>query len=200
MKFNYRVFPTLITKHSKIIDFDRREKITNYILSAEGRPDHLALSGNVRTNFTPEKKFFEELESNVPEVFGIKNLFTELVNEYAQEIGICKLRITNSWYTIQHKGSILKQHTHPGSIVSCAIYINADDDSSKIYFDNPLPVQFYMRDVIEEHTDFSSRFLEFKPESGDALIFPSWISHGSYYNQNQTENRIIISFNTDYLE
>ena len=34
------------------------------------------------------------------------------------------------------------------------------------------------------------------PDDGDIILFPSWLEH--YTNDNETDNRITVSFNTFY--
>ena len=47
-----------------------------------------------------------------------------------------------------------------------------------------------------EPSDMRSDTLMFKPEVGMMIVFPSWLKHGSMYNENNSLNRIVISMNT----
>ena len=47
-------------------------------------------------------------------------------------------------------------------------------------------------------TNTSSQIIIFNiPKNGDLLIFPSWLRHGSNHETNQTDGRIVLSFNTN---
>lgn len=200
MKENIKLFPTLVTRYHSFISEPRRAEIFNYILKCNGYNEHKSLKGQVQTNFQTDNDFLKDVSENVGECENIKEVFESLVNEYAGDFGIRKLKITNSWYTLQHEGSILKNHMHPNSIVSAAIYINCDENSSGISFDNP---NHYIKSLLMEspvhQTEFTYDYAEFTVSAGDIIIFPSWLAHGSNYKENQTRNRAIISFNTQYV-
>lgn len=200
MKENIKLFPTLVTRHHSFIDDERRKKIFDYILECDGYNAHKALKGEVKTNFDPDGDFLDSVSKNVDGCADIKHVFESLANEYAKDFGMRQLKLANSWYALQHEGSVLKNHTHPNSIVSAAIYIHCDENSSSISFDNP---NAYIRSLMihspEKETEFTYDYAEFKVGLGDIILFPSWLAHGSNYKENQTKNRAIISFNTQYV-
>ena len=49
---------------------------------------------------------------------------------------------------------------------------------------------------VQSLTQYNFKYTSFTPRNGDLFIFPSWLTHGSYYQSNQTPDRMVISFNT----
>jgi hypothetical protein len=104
---------------------------------------------------------------------SIYNRIVNELNEYTRLAGSSdKMDITNSWFNIQRPGSHLNVHNHPNSELSGALYLKADSKSSRLIFEHKL----------------------IKPSVGMLVIFPSWMNHSG--NNNQSEERIVISFNS----
>ena len=119
------------------------------------------------------------------------------MNDYTNDLGIRPVNITNNWFNIQGEGSILQQHMHCRSVLSAALYLNADTDSSTINFENPNPHISYAYGGDEtRNSEYLFEYYYLIPQPGDLIIFPSWLKHGSMYKENKTVNRTCISFNT----
>ena len=95
------------------------------------------------------------------------------------------LEITNSWCNVQGERSTLNFHRHPDSIISGIIFLQVDDKSSKLYFQNPNNIYVKCDDDIC-----------ITPEPGLLLMWPSWLAHGSGDDTNMSTERIVVSFNT----
>lgn len=106
-----------------------------------------------------------------PELTGLRNIIKQYVRLYCIKYNIPPLKFINSWFNISQAGNKLKAHKHEESIVSGAFYISGS--TSLIFPDTSV-----------------------KPYSGLLVIFSSDLVH---YTEEETEERIIISFNTDYL-
>ena len=103
-------------------------------------------------------------------------------------------KISNSWFNIQDKESVVKDHSHSNSILSGGLFINVGKKASKLYFHNPnLFVPYTLRK--EPLNEYSYEWFSFNPKKGDLIIFPSWLKHGSNHNKNFYKNRMVISFN-----
>tara|TARA_B100000287_G_scaffold348212_1_gene336415 strand:- start:302 stop:856 length:555 start_codon:yes stop_codon:yes gene_type:complete len=115
-----------------------------------------------------------------------------MVDEYNMKVGNIPSLITYTWSNIQHKNSILREHCHPQSLVSGALYINVDNDQ-KIYFHNPNPYPYYTpKDKI---TPYNMEHQFIKVTNGSLVLFPSWLRHGKDDELNTMDERIVISFN-----
>ncbi|MFZ9205482.1 MAG: hypothetical protein ACO22L_06350 [Candidatus Nanopelagicaceae bacterium] len=106
-----------------------------------------------------------------PELTGLKNVIKQYVRLYCNKYEIPPLKFINSWFNISQPGNKLKAHKHEESIVSGAFYILGK--SPLIFPDTQI-----------------------QPYPGLLVIFSSDLVH---YTEEEQEQRIVISFNTDYL-
>jgi len=197
-KTKYQIFPTLITKYEGILLPNEIELLHKFCLNFDSS-FHGSITKESKSSHNLENKvydIFDVIEKTIPNFFGIKSRITTILNDYANEFRINSVKIENSWFNVQSKGSILKQHCHPFSTISAALYLNVDANSSKIFFENPNQHIHYCYD--EKETS-KSKYLfghyYVTPSPGDLIVFPSWLKHGSMYEENQTENRTVISMN-----
>ena len=95
----------------------------------------------------------------------------KIIQKHIDDYSSRPLKIINSWFNISNSGNELKPHNHPQSIVSGAFYL-----SGKV------PLIFPDTQV--------------EPYPGLLVIFSSDLVH---YTEAETEQRIVISFNTEYL-
>jgi hypothetical protein len=107
-----------------------------------------------------------------PELIGLRNILKQYVRLYCSKYDISPLKFINSWFNISQPGNKLKAHKHEESIISGAFYISGKT-----------PLIFPDKSI--------------KPYSGLLVIFSSDLIH---YTEEETEERIVISFNTDYEE
>lgn len=196
-KENFKLFPTLVTKYDDFLTQKESKIIFDFLIKVESDNQILAekpelFKGDASSTHKTHGKIIDILPN-----LGIKNKLEECLREYESDFGLHKLKITNSWFNIQSKNSVLIPHMHPSSILSGVLYINVNENSSKIYFDNPNKLINYFSS--SNKTEFGYEYYYFKPEVGTLLLFPSWLSHGNIHEMNQTDNRIAISFNTDFV-
>jgi hypothetical protein len=185
---SFDLFPTLVIKFPKILNDLEIEKIFKKLKTKECVPDNQLIRGRSSDVFP------QHLLRNL----GIQKKIQEKLDIYTDRIGILPVRFGNSWFAIQDIGGILKQHYHGGSILSGSLFINVDENSTPIVFDNPNPFNNFLfhAGVQEKLTHYTYNTYEFAPNNGDLIIFPSSLVHGSSYRPNQTKDRMIISFNT----
>lgn len=106
-----------------------------------------------------------------PELSGLNKIIKQYIKLYCNKYNLPPLKFINSWFNISQPGNKLKAHKHEESIVSGAFYISGKT-----------PLIFPETSV--------------KPYPGLLVIFSSDLSH---YTEKETEERIVISFNTNYL-
>lgn len=195
---NLEVFPSLIKRVKNFLSSDECTCVKDGIDTSTFEP-YGALEGDAVTTFHwSNPPYNKSILDDIEYVLPIKKKLQKFLDQYTHDVGIGKVELSTSWITVQRPGSILKSHTHPLSILSGVMYINVDEKSSAIKFSNPNPYIDTM--VVKEFTKFTYEMFWIKPEIGDLLIFPSWMKHGSVdrtsIDVNQSEQRIIISFNT----
>lgn len=107
-----------------------------------------------------------------PELNGLKTTIKQYVRLHCLKYNISPLKFINSWFNISQPGNKIKAHNHEESIVSGAFYISGKT-----------PLIFPDRQI--------------QPYPGLLVIFSSDLVH---YTEEEQEQRIVISFNTDYEE
>lgn len=182
-------FPTVIARVDLSKEFDFKQ-IENF-LSNISLEDHFMLL-NGKSSFMSPNQGLGLL--NTKELESLKNKLQILVDEYSDEIGIEKTPINYSWHSVMNENSTLLTHRHEGSVVTGALYVNAEEGSSPLTFETPLS-SFRMCEKVVKDTDYSSRGIHVSCETGILYLFPSWLRHGSIL-KNYNNNRIVISFNT----
>jgi uncharacterized protein (TIGR02466 family) len=187
-------FPILVTNIVNFLNHNQREEIINFSKNINLKKQD-SLDGDALSSHYLEDDILNRITSlkNCDDIFA--NLEKHIKN-YTDKIGCGKCKITNSWINIQKKDSRLLKHTHPDSIISGVIYLNTDEKSSKLYFYNPNQIISWTRR--ELNTCYNNEYQYIVPKNGDLFLFPSWLSHGSHIDINNTDERMALSFNTSY--
>ena len=192
------LFPVLIAVVPNFLETYQLTDLVDYAKKIK-MTQHSELVGDAVSSHNPNS--FDL--NNIAKIESCKNIILDLqaaVDFYAAKYGFFKSKISNSWLNIQKKHSALNYHTHPGSVVSGALYVKIDEKSSKLSFLNPNP---YIKFTAKDGVNLSKYMYEFAfiaPNAGDLVLFPSWMSHGSGVEKNMSNERIVISFNTNYNE
>ena len=179
------LFPTLVLHCPEVLSQSETRDIFGDLKSRD-TPLHLSMSSG-RSSHGQRVDLIGSL--------GLSEKIQHHLDNYARELGINPLSVIDSWYNIQDVGSTLAQHIHPGSFVSAALYINVDDSSSKLFFENPNSLSTYTWQTDNDSPYGINRY-SVTPKNGDMYIFPSWLKHGSLNTQNFTESRTVISLNS----
>jgi uncharacterized protein (TIGR02466 family) len=190
----YSLFPTCVLHKQKFLTEQECLLILNTV------PKNLFAKHNTITGSSVSShETFDSVIDYIDEKtkMGLKDRISSKISEYISKSGFRKSVVSNSWMNYQYKGSVLEKHTHPMSIVSGALYLKVDDLSSKINFYNP--VQFYQYSATDKDnfTPYTFEHVWFQPKLGDLFVFPSWLNHGSNGEQNGSDERVVMSFNTN---
>lgn len=120
------------------------------------------------------------------------------INESAMEFGtylgylpetIFRLHIGNMWANTSGKGGYNFPHTHSGSILSGAFYINAIPENKIIFFDD------YINTEMPTNVDVDTfDHVTYDCTPGRLVMFKSDLAHGNPPQQDDGE-KIVISFN-----
>tara|TARA_B100001250_G_scaffold315974_1_gene278297 strand:- start:26991 stop:27614 length:624 start_codon:yes stop_codon:yes gene_type:complete len=196
---HFNLFPTPVTHWREFLYADETEAVTNFCLDYE-TCEHNMLEGDAScsSGSTRPLEHTDNILGEIDESLGIDlyGAVESVLDKYANEYGIQPIRLTNSWFNIQDEGSQLRQHNHPFSVVSAALFVNIPSGSNRLYFENPNPhVEYNYRLDEKERSRHLHEYWHFEPQSGDLVIFPSWLKHGSMYEKNNSTDRLVISVN-----
>ena len=204
------LFPIPITKVENCLSDVQRKKIFSFLKDINNTGNHGAFTKNAVSSHECGFKIIDIISQ---EIEGLENFkkdiqlyIDEFTNKTSYDNHVKNFRDLNrvnegplflgsSWFNIQQKGSVLKQHIHSHCVVSGALFINVDADSSPLVFENPIKRILDLANHTENSSKYSRDWVTYKPSNGDLFLFPSWLEHGSYYQENMTPNRTVISFN-----
>jgi len=194
LRSDLELFPTLISVYSGILTDEQCSLIKDYCHKKKSS-QHPTLYGEGKSSHSYYSNILHDISNELPQCSNLYQEIGDIMNDYSKTFGNNSVVIKNSWFNFQQKGSVLAQHVHSLSVVSAAIYINTDDESSKLYFNNPNQIisQVYMYE--ETGTKYLNDYFYIKPEKGYVIVFPSWIYHGSLNTENKTKDRLVISAN-----
>tara|TARA_R100000231_G_C5278958_1_gene151010 strand:- start:123 stop:683 length:561 start_codon:yes stop_codon:yes gene_type:complete len=182
------IFPTKI-KISK--NFLNKKDIDKYLdkVNQMSLKKHAAIIGE---SLSSHKEFTNFLENT-----DLEKRLNESVAEYCVNCGYENSKIDMSWVNIQNEGSILKMHHHGSTPITGALFLKTDEKSSKLCFENPNPFSKIMMYSPLINNDLN--VISFNVQEGDLFIFPGWLMHGSNYENNKSQKRIVLSFNCKYI-
>lgn len=187
-EINLSLFPILINKFNNFLNYEECNQIIKYSKKFKFK-NHGALIGKAVSNHNFKDNIFIDLNKK----FNFLNKLHVKINEYSNKLGLEDVTIVNSWINFQYKKSKLLKHTHPNNIISGVLFLKTDKNSSKLYFYNPNPFISFMN--IKNNNLYNNEFIWIKPEIGNLILFPSWLSHGSHIEENRSKERISLSFN-----
>ena len=186
------LFPSPVATFFDFITEEERLQIFESVMSVE-HPPHGAITGKGFSTHT--KAVQEDVRSSTIVSSKIIDRMQDAVDQYGSEYGSKSTELMNIWSNIQHAGSRLREHTHPNSVISGALYINVDE-SCKLYFHNPNPyMKFFDRGT---DTFFNYEYYWLQVKNCELVLFPSWLMHGRYEHVNTMDNRIVVSLNSGF--
>ena len=189
MKY-YDLFSTPVAKYENFISIDESKEIFKTLMKDTSSIPHDYILGDAKTNTS-------ETAQTLKSYPALEQKIIDALEHYTDQVGLAPVRILNSWFNIQNKGSELSPHTHPLSAISGALYINAEENSSGLSFDNPVA---NIIDLCWWNQKSKSKYtIEkeiFDVAAGDLFLFPGYIKHGGVLNN--SNNRMCIVFDACY--
>ena len=188
----HNLFTVPVTYFKDFMPLNLANNVKEYIMEEKFKntSPYNALIGDAATSYNKENKteFIQEVVLNVAGCVDLHNNIQKCINDFTLSSSLPKCVDIHSWFNVQQPVSILGRHSHISgeaiSVVSGALYINIDEESSNISFENPNPYGIL----------FNIANYVINPSIGDLILFPSWLTHSSD-KINLTKNRIVISFN-----
>ena len=199
MEYDY-LFPSILGRikldedDSGIFDFCQNKK-----QESKGR-----IRSNQDGGWQSNDLTWEEIEEFPAMTSLLESIGTE-ANQYKNDIGWridAHCFVENWWININSRNSMNSLHIHPLCCFSGAYYVHADPEvHGPIVFRTPLHARMGMIDSrlepnseLQDHNPTTAESWQYPPETGNLLIFPSWLEH--YVNPSKTDDeRISISFN-----
>jgi hypothetical protein len=160
------LFPTLIYHIPNFISLEQCEIIFNFLKNKPIWLDKHNLIPNDNSSKSSHSKQLNIL-NEIIELDKCKNILKDLsylIKSYEKETGFLLSNNTlESWFNIQNKGSVLKQHCHSNCVLSGALYINVPRHSAPLCFTNPnYRLQMYRL----KDTKFSIIEMQSTPQNG----------------------------------
>jgi len=127
----------------------------------------------------------------------IKNKFDFFVKYYINEIiGINnEFKLTNSWLTLNKKGSFHATHIHTNTILSLTYYIQIKSGDLVFSLDKPSFQKYYNFDYTTiKPTLYNSNQIKIKPKQNAVVIFPGALNHGTTINKSNID-RVMLGAN-----
>ena len=133
-------------------------------------------------------RLFKEIEK------GIK-LY---LKEHNYNLDILDIYITKAWASLTKKGELIAEHNHKAGHYSISYYVEAKDQGN-IYFNKeeslglPIPSSY---DCYTEDNQHNIDYISYPSRTGELIIFPSNMIHGTEVNQQENPR---ISIALDFL-
>lgn len=182
----YSLFPTAVIRYNLGRSLTKRE--VSFINKQDTNPN--ALNKASKDNYVFRHPVLNDL----------RTFCHTCVVDYFEKI-MCPasdvtLDITQAWINFTEKGEGHHHHKHPNSILSGVLYLEADVNQDQILFSTPV-ASSNMECHMETPNPYNSKTWWLPVETGDLLVFPSWLYH--QVPATKTEKRISLSFNTFYI-
>ena len=172
---------------SKIVNRVRTEHINV-------KPNIGVMQGGGKTSVRNQKTPPHTWQETADLMEWFKPIIAELWNKY--EYTDATLSILKSWTNIQLNKAYVEEHDHGGCHFAVSMYLDKPEGSGNIQFRNMnLPLQNNTPKVWKQ-AGINDYFTEVEAVTGDALIFPGWLSHRVPPNPTDKE-RIVLSFNVN---
>ena len=121
-------------------------------------------------------------------------------SKFAKEFNNNEQNLSNIWFNISLFGNSNFSHNHPHSDISGVYYVKTPNECGDIVFEHPaIDILDFFATLPTEPEEFNSYNSPtwWKPAVENTLyLFPSWLKHRVEPNENKTEERISLSFNT----
>jgi len=152
---------------------------------------NLELHGNVGNKVSVNKKVLEHLEDIKGFILNSVKRYVETTDPLPDDI---EIYITQSWINLTEEKEYHHAHTHPNSIISGVLYINADREVDKIVVHNERRKRILKYKPVSWNP-FNSEVWRFNVGTGDLIMFPSELKH-EVENKVGSNFRVSLSFNT----
>jgi uncharacterized protein (TIGR02466 family) len=180
------IFPTAVMKFKLGKNLNKAE--IDFVNLHESK--HYQNAGNTYSRNTfilneDEMKHISEFCNN-----SLQMYFEKVINPLTDT----NIKITQSWLNYTNTKGFHHEHDHPNSIISGVFYFSADKEKDIIAF-NRLPSNKQIQIFYKEANDYNTIQTDIKVETGDLVLFPSYIPH-FVPPVESSKKRISLAFNS----
>ena len=133
-----------------------------------------------------------------PELADLKKFFIFSINEFIEEVykpaTSIESYITQSWANFTYSNGYHHRHHHRNSFVSGVFYVKVNSGKDKIKFARVLDQILHIEP--REYNIFNAESWTFETNKNSLILFPSQLTHEVPPLDNDSHERISISFNT----
>lgn len=141
---------------------------------------------NIDANYDLNSNLFAEFELKKLEAY-VRKCVHSFLEQVDFEAG--SLRVLNSWVNYFSKYHYQNQHQHMPAKVSGVYYMRSNEKDGNLRLHSPIR-------HVPGFSNISSSTVEYTPQAGKIVLFPSWVEHS--VRPNMTDDvRISVSFNFD---
>ena len=125
------------------------------------------------SSFSESKNILNEpkLKALKKQIMNELYFYTKDVYKYKHEF-----RMTTSWFTKTEKNEESNYHNHRNAYISCILYLDVDDKSGVLSFNN-YSVNKMFQLTPKEYNNYNSETIRIKPENNMIIFFPSEMYH-----------------------
>jgi len=134
------------------------------------------------------------------EFSDLRKLIDDRLEKIKLEVGFSddfRFVLKTGWIYITNRGGWHPPHNHPEGDISCAYYIKVPQDSNSGFGINDPRKQNTWRALAmgaQSHTPFTVGRFATVPQTGDFLVFPSWLEHFVSPSMSD-DDRIMVTLN-----
>ena len=184
----HNIFPISVMEFKIPLDPKKIKEDLDKYKNIMERPPLFVGDGDGISSYSPKFSILKNDEFSL-----LIKEFEKCLEEYTELIGLTEVRISNSWVSIMNENVGIREHRHPGSVVTGAYYPKKPTDSVELTLSNPLQ-PYKMCELYDKYTGYNTDVGFVPTQEGYLYLFPSWLEHGT--NLNTTDERYVISFNT----
>lgn len=187
------VFATIMTNRYLELDNEKIKKYCYTLRDSDTGRQMTNVGGWQSNDFDLECEELSEV------IDAVGKAFSEMFSIYSFEEG--DIKISNSWININPKHSYNLQHSHVGSLLSAVYYVQSEEDMGEIVFLNPSPTISHHLSFFnfKKKTPINSETWSLQPQTGQLIVFPSWMEH--YVMPNLSDkDRISIAINAFIMQ
>ena len=190
------IFPTPVWT-SMIQDHKlANQKLYDYIKSLQNEDPKGIYRSNI--NGWHSKNFDLQNESVIFFLNSISSNLNKAITDLGWDLNKNKMKITSMWSIINNKSSSNSRHMHSNNFISAAYYLKAPKNCGDIVFHDPREAKLIRKPITSEINNLNTEIINIEPKEGLLVLFPSYLHH-SVNSNNSDDERIVISFNIDFI-